>query len=136
MDVGRYLRAICEDFSTSGTACEILVEAEDNIFVATDRAISLALIVNELITNATKYAYQGRPDGEIRVRIAREGAGGIAIAVRDAGVGLPADFDMRKAKGLGMRIISSLMRPLNATIAIRACDPGTEFTVSMPLQGQ
>ena len=58
------------------------------------------------------------------------------IVVRDAGVGLPADFDMRKAKGLGMRIISSFIRPLDATIAIRACDPGTEFTLSMPLQGQ
>ena len=134
MNIGRYIDAICRDLSTSLSNCEIFVEADTDIQIATDKAISMALIVNELITNAAKYAYQGRSNGKVWIRVAREGTDKIAIVVRDEGAGLPADFDIRKAKGLGMRIIASFIRPLDATIVIRACEPGTEFTLSMPLR--
>ena len=134
MNIGRYIDAICRDLSTSLSNCEIFVEADTDIQIATDKAISMALIVNELITNAAKYAYQGRSNGKVWIRVAREGSDKIAIVVRDEGAGLPADFDIRKAKGLGMRIIASFIRPLDATIVIRACEPGTEFTLSMPLR--
>jgi two-component sensor histidine kinase len=54
--------------------------------------------------------------------------------VRDEGVGLPAEFDPRKAKGLGMRIINSFGEQLNAKVVARARNPGTEFVLSIPLR--
>ena len=134
MDVGRYIEAVCKDLDTSVAQCDIHTDVEEGIVIETDRAISSALIVNELITNAAKYAYQGRAGGKIWIGVARVGNDAFAISVRDEGVGLPADFDPRDAKGLGMRIINSFGQQLNAKVVAHARDPGTEFVVSIPLR--
>ena len=64
--------------------------------------------------------------------IAGAGAGKLSISVRDEGAGLPPGFDLNKPKVLGMRIITSFVKQLNGTLAIRARDPGTEFVVTIP----
>jgi two-component sensor histidine kinase len=112
--------------------CTIEIEAEHGIDIVTDRAIPIALIANELITNAAKYAYHGNPGGHVRVRLARGDGGRIDLSIRDEGEGLPADFDPRSAAGLGLRIVRAFLRQLNAEIAVRRLDPGTEFVVSVP----
>jgi two-component sensor histidine kinase len=133
MDVGAYVESLCADLDASVSQCTIVTEAQKGIEISTDRAISSALIVNELITNAAKYAYQGQPGGEILVRIAREDADKFSISVRDKGAGLPADFNPRKARGLGMRIIRSLSSQLNGELAIHHREPGAEFVVVVPI---
>jgi two-component sensor histidine kinase len=112
--------------------CHIEVNADHGIDIMTDRAIPIALIANELITNAAKYAYQGEPGGNIWVRLALVENGTIALLVRDEGAGLPTDFDPRSATGLGMRIVRALSQQLGAEIAIRRLNPGTELVVSIP----
>ena len=134
MDIGRYIEAVCKDLDTSVARCDIHTDVEEGIEIETDRAISSALIVNELITNAAKYAYQGQSGGKIWISVARVGNDAFAVSVRDEGAGLPADFDLREAKGLGMRIVSSFGEQLNANVTARARDPGTEFVVSIPLR--
>jgi two-component sensor histidine kinase len=84
------------------------------------------------MTCAAKYAYHGNPGGHVRVRLARGDDGRIDLSIRDQGEGLPADFDPRSAAGLGMRIVRAFSQQLNAEIAIRRLDPGTEFVVSVP----
>jgi two-component sensor histidine kinase len=64
-DVGRYIEAICKDLSASFAQCEIHVQAQTGIIISTDRAISSALIVNELVSNAAKHAYQGKGAGNV-----------------------------------------------------------------------
>ena len=134
LDVGRYLEAICKDLDASVAHCTVHTEIEEGIEIPTDRAISAALIVNELITNAAKYAYRGKSGGAIRIKVGRDGQDGFTISVCDEGAGLPADFDLAKAKGLGMRIITSFARQLGARVVARARSPGTEFSVSIPLR--
>ncbi len=136
MDIGKYIKEICKDLDASVAHCDVRAEAESGIELETDKAISVALIVNELITNAAKYAYKGRSHGSIWIKVSRVGHDSFAIVVRDEGSGLPIDFDLGKAKGLGMRIISSFARQLNATVSVAACHPGTEFTISIPLSDQ
>jgi two-component sensor histidine kinase len=132
LDLGIYVEQVCRDLNDAVAHCHIEVNADHGIDIMTDRAIPIALIANELITNAAKYAYQGEPGGNIWVRLALVENGTIALLVRDEGAGLPADFDPRSATGLGMRIVRALSQQLGAEIAIRRLDPGTELVVSIP----
>ena len=132
LDLGIYLEQVCRDLNDAVPNCTIEIEAEHGIDILTDRAIPIALISNELITNAAKYAYHGNPGGQVRVRLARGDDGSIHLSIRDEGEGLPADFDLRSAAGLGMRIVRAFSQQLNAEIALRRLDPGTEFVVSVP----
>jgi len=132
LDIGSYIEEVCKDLDASVSRYDIQTDVEQGIEVSTDRAISAALIVNEMITNAAKYAYQGRRGGKIWVTVASADDDHFTISVRDEGAGLPADFDLRKAKGLGMRIIGAFSRQLNGTVTLRAHNPGTEFIVTIP----
>jgi len=136
LDLGMYVEQVCRDLNDAVSHCNIEVSADRGIDIMTDRAIPIALIANELITNAAKYAYQGEPNGNIWVRLALVENGTIALSVRDEGAGLPADFDPRSATGLGMRIVRALSQQLDAEIAIRRLDPGTELIVSVPLEAK
>ncbi len=72
MDIGQYIKAICKDLDESVANCEVITDAVVGILVPTDRAISIALIVNELITNAAKYAYKDATGGKIWIKVDRD----------------------------------------------------------------
>jgi two-component sensor histidine kinase len=131
LDLGAYVRDVCQDLSEATPLCHIEVAVDPGIDVQTDRAVPIALMVNELIANAAKYAYQDQ-SGTIWVRVTRGADDTIELSVRDKGRGLPADFELSRAPGLGMRILSAFSRQLNATIGVRRLDPGTEFVVTAP----
>jgi two-component sensor histidine kinase len=132
LDLGKYIEGVCKDLDASVPRCVIHMDAEDDIQLPTDRAISVALIVNELITNAVKYAYPGRTDGRIHISVRAAAEGKVAVSVRDEGTGLPPDFDVARPKGLGMRIITSFAQQLGGTLDIHAGNPGTEFVLTIP----
>lgn len=132
LDLGKYIEGVCRDLDASVPRCVIHMDADANIQLSTDRAISVALIVNELITNAAKYAYPGRSDGEIHISVKAAADDKLSVSVRDGGAGLPAGFDLAKPKGLGMRIIASFAQQLGGTLDIRAHNPGTEFVLTIP----
>jgi two-component sensor histidine kinase len=132
-DVGRYIEAICKDLGASFGQCEIHVQAQAGIIISTDRAISSALIVNELVSNAAKHAYQGKGAGNVWVNIASTGVDSFFIAIRDEGEGLPEGFQFGKGKGLGARMVRALAEQLNASLEVVAHQPGVEFVVTAPL---
>jgi two-component sensor histidine kinase len=132
LDLGGYIKEICRDLNQAIPLCQIEVAAETSINITADRAVPIALMVNELITNAAKYAYHGNQNGKIWVGITHVDEDTIKLAVCDEGRGLPADFDLLTAPGLGMRIVRALSQQLNAGIEVRRLDPGTEFIVTIP----
>ena len=134
IDLGPYLKEVCKDATSGGPPCELHFEASHEIQLDADRAISLALLVNELVTNAIKHGSAGRPDGHIWVHLSRNDENIGIISVRDDGVGLPTGFDLGKSTGLGMRIVARLSEQLHATISHRTGTDGTEFALSVPLQ--
>jgi two-component sensor histidine kinase len=132
-DVGRYIEAICKDLGASFAQCEIHVQAQPGIVISTERAISSALIVNELVSNAAKHAYSGQGAGNVWVSIAAKGVDDFFIAIRDEGDGLAEDLEFGKGKGLGARMVRALTEQLNASLEVVARHPGVEFVVTAPL---
>jgi two-component sensor histidine kinase len=133
IDLGRYLSDVCRDLDQSVGHCEVDVTAPDGIWVAADRAVPIALVVNELVTNAMKYAYPEGADGTVFMRLDRDDADLLTITVRDEGPGLPPGFDPAAGKGLGMRIIRALAGQLGADLDVRASGSGAEFIIRVPM---
>ncbi len=132
VDLGAYVEAVCADLDTSAR-CTVQVNAQKGIDFAIDRAVSVALIVVELVTNAAKYAYPDDKGGLIWVGVRRGKNNTIALSVRDEGVGLPAGFDLGATKkGLGMRIVTAFAMQLNTEITYHRGAPGAEFRISIP----
>jgi two-component system, chemotaxis family, sensor kinase Cph1 len=98
------------------------------VLVPTDKAVTLALVVTELLTNAVKYAYDGEP-GPIDVTV-KDGPKSMTVVVRDHGRGLSGE---KPTSGLGSRLIRSLVGQLDGEIETRAADPGTEFSLVVPI---
>lgn len=133
IDLGPYLKAVCADAISGYSHCKLDFDAPAGVQLNTDRAISLALIINELVTNAVKHGLADRSDGHIWVRLERHDEKTARISVRDNGVGLPANFELGESRGLGMRIVARLSEQLQAAISYRGGADGTLFTLSLAL---
>lgn len=106
-----------------------------SVIISTDRAISLGLLLNEIVTNAFKYAYPEGGGGSVQVRLS-DGGGQLRLEVTDQGVGLPAEFEFSKHRqSLGSRLIVNIARQLQAQVEAGANSPsGARFVVTMPTQ--
>jgi two-component sensor histidine kinase len=133
VDLSGYLDDVCRDLQavTGDNAIEFV--AGEPIRISTDRAVLVALLVGELVTNAAKHAYTASAPGPIFVHIAGTSGASVRISVRDAGKGLPNDADLRH-EGLGMKMIDAFVKQSGATLDIRRPAVGTEFLVEVPLQ--
>jgi PAS domain S-box-containing protein len=95
-------------------------------------AIPLGLIVNELFTNAIKYAFSGGRKGEIRVSLKKHNSQ-IVLTVADNGIGFPADLDLTRAQSLGLQLVTALVYQLRGTVEIKR-EQGTEFVITFPAE--
>jgi two-component sensor histidine kinase len=134
IDLRTYLQAVCADAMNASPNCAIHFDGADGLWLYADRAISLALIVNELVTNALKYALLNGNEGHIFVRLVRQDANTALVSVRDDGIGLPPNFDLSTSKGLGMRIVTGLAEQLGADISRTPQVDGNEFVVLFPCE--
>jgi two-component sensor histidine kinase len=119
-----YLVGLVEELSKSlgpdGTGPTLKLEAEP-ITVSTDQAVSLGVIVSELVTNAAKYAYAPGQGGEIRVRLERADDHRALLTVEDDGPGMDPAEAKPKGTGLGRKIIAAMAGGLKSALEF---DPG------------
>ena len=124
-----YLRHLCGDLSNllfeDKAGPKIVVEGA-KAEIPTAFAIPLGFIVNELVTNAAKYAR-----GDISVRFETTARDGHILLVMDDGPGLPAGFDPARSKGLGMRIVRALVKQIDGELRVlpREHGRGARFAV-------
>ncbi|CAO3362380.1 PAS domain S-box protein [Azospirillum melinis] len=132
IEFGTYLNELCEDLARASggdSMCDIAVRS-DVIDLPIDHAAPLGLIANELITNAVKH--RGNSAARVTVTFRREDEK-LALTVSDRGPGLPANFDIRKSRSLGMRLISSLAGQIRASVDIDTTTQGTTFRIELPV---
>lgn len=130
-----YLRDVLQDLEIAAAPCKMHFEAPETIQFSADRAILVALIVNELVLNAAKYAYPGRSGETIWVRIGQpEKTGKVTVSIRDEGIGLPDGFDPSKSKRLGTRIVTALSKQLEAELTRQTDGKGTHYLLTVPLE--
>ena len=94
-----------------------------------DVAVPCGLILNELAGNALKHAFRGRAGGKVTVALTGLAEGRITLSVSDDGVGLPAGFDWRQTRSLGLRRVQMLAGQLDATVEVGS-EEGTRFTIT------
>jgi two-component system, sensor histidine kinase PdtaS len=97
-----------------------------------DTVIPLALIINELISNALKYAFKDGRQGQIDIFLGQTD-GQIMLEVKDNGVGMPVEVSTREAGNFGFKLINILCDRLGATWSAHS-EAGTRITLSVPMK--
>lgn len=117
VDMQDYLAALVRElqdtWSTPSAPRRLQLKVEP-IHLHTDKAVSLGVIVNELITNACKYAYAPAHDGEVRVALTRD-TNGLLLSVEDDGRGLEHG-DAPQGTGLGGRLVRAMAKSLGSDL--------------------
>jgi two-component sensor histidine kinase len=116
VDMNEYLAAIVEElqetWSTPAAPRAIKLDAAP-LRLHPDKAVSLGVIVNELVSNACKYAYGKDKGGEVRVNLSQPDAKHFSLCVEDDGIGM-AEGEKPKGSGLGSRLVLAMAKSLAA----------------------
>jgi len=142
IDCSEYLHSLAGNLfrSYGGDARGIAMRVETNgVSVGIDEAIPCGLIVNELLSNALKYAFPEEndqrsfpPDGpEITLALADIGGGKLRLSVRDNGIGFPRTVDFHSTSSLGMQLVNVLAEQLGGSVELEP-GPGTTFSLIFP----
>ncbi len=138
LDLDSYFRQMVKHLHRIYLRNEKIIESKFHIEPVTldmDTSIACGLILNELVTNAFKYAYE-KPNGggvlEIRLRLIDSQQA--ELSVSDDGIGLPDDVEIDKAQSLGLKIVSMLAEDqLQGRIIIDRHN-GTRFRIRFPFE--
>jgi two-component sensor histidine kinase len=128
-DLADFVRDLAADLAASARRDDIQLKLDlEAVAVPAAQAAPLALIVNELISNALKHAFPGRP-GLIEVAIRRT-PDGFELTVADDGQGMPQGAP----RGFGLTIIQLLCQQVKARLTFEDAAPGVRAVVAMPLE--
>jgi two-component sensor histidine kinase len=131
IDMAAYCQALCQDlalsFALDSTQRRIVVAA-DAIALPTADAISLGILINELVSNACKYAYSAEQAGEVRVGLVRQDTGGFRLTVEDDGCGTE-DEVLSQGTGFGSQMVRAIADSLGGTLTRAHRNPGLGYTL-------
>lgn len=124
-----YLKELVEAIHGTFTEYKKAVDLKfdlDKIELDVDRVIPCGLLVNELVVNAFKHAFNKNKKGVLEVGLSKEN-GSITLSVADNGPGLPKDFDFKGEGNLGSMLIDTFASQLDAEIDIENTEKGSKF---------
>jgi PAS domain S-box-containing protein len=137
IDFAQYLQQLVSHLSKAyaGMLTGVIIELDIGpIRLDLDTAVSCGLIVNELVSNALKYAFPSdvRQAGEIKITLHQDKDDQIILEIQDNGIGFPQDLDFRQTESLGLQLVNTLViDELDGTIVLEQHN-GTIFTVILP----
>jgi len=104
----------------------------DEVSVPVNTATQLGLVLSEVMTNSMQHAFDGREAGLVDVRIKKLSEGLLRLQVADDGTGMPEGVEWPKSDSLGGRIVTQLVRGLNAKISVDREISGTMIVIDIP----
>jgi len=135
IDLAEYVRFLTSHlfayYETDSRRVTLKIEIGE-IMVSINTAIPIGLILNELVSNALKHAFPGGRSGTLAISASSD-KNTISLAVKDNGVGIPADLDWRNTQSLGLRLVVSLVNQLDGTIDLDRSG-GTAFTMVLKVK--
>ncbi len=123
-------RNLHQSYTPKGTKVELVLETAE-IVLDLDQAIPCGLIMNELVSNALKYAFNGRAEGILSIRISQDERK-ISLEVKDNGIGFPKGFVPEESDSLGLYLVYALVEQLDAEIELNHSN-GTCFLITFEL---
>ncbi len=139
IDVGKVAKSIYQAIVSSMLNADFVLEtdfAADDVLLPSEKATSIALILNELLQNAIEHAFAGRQSGRLTVRFNDSGSC-YELLMADNGVGLPPDFSWEQNGSLGLQIIRTMAEAdLKGSFAlVPLADGGVQASVIIPKGG-
>jgi two-component sensor histidine kinase len=134
IDIKEYISGLAGELSQTYQLDEKKINITfqmENVLIDAKTAVACGLIMNEILTNAVKYAFPGGRPGNIYIGFKHEG-GKYSYSIRDDGVGLPEDYDHGRTGSLGLLLIRSLVGSSRGTLEITT-GTGTEFKIILPV---
>ncbi|WP_017653396.1 sensor histidine kinase [Fortiea contorta] len=130
IEVADYIEKLTNNLICSyGVKPNIQIHLEIEKFsLKIDTAIPCGLIINELISNALKHAFNNREQGDIYVNFSKLYTDKYSLSISDNGIGLPKDIDYYKNQSLGLQLVWNLVEQLEGSITFNPV--GTVFKIS------
>ena len=130
VDLEHYITKLLLDLqvvhSTDESNISIIMNLEP-IMVTVDVAIHCSMIISEIFTNAIKYAFKDKDEGEILISIRKDGDQ-IEFVIGDNGCGLPKNIEPKPDGSFGMQLLDVLFQQLKASVEVNT-ESGTKFTL-------
>jgi len=101
----------------------------DTILLDMDSAISLGLIINELVSNSLRHAFPQDRKGEIKIELKSNVNNEYSLIISDNGIGIPEDIDFKNSKSLGLQLVNTLTNQLDGSIELEI-SKGTKITIT------
>jgi PAS domain S-box-containing protein len=134
IDLSDYIRELAvflfRSQNAQGRGITLAVQA-DHLFLDVETAVPTGLILNELISNALKYAFPGDRTGRIDIKLWADDDNRLNLVVADNGCGFPPGLDFRATQSLGLQLVNILVDQLEGAIELHS-HAGTEFRITLP----
>ncbi|WP_420266334.1 histidine kinase dimerization/phosphoacceptor domain -containing protein [Candidatus Magnetominusculus dajiuhuensis] len=132
IDFGQYIRELASDilysFGVPGGRITLNMKCA-SILLDVETSIPCGLIVNELVSNAVKYAFPGNTRGAIHISLDETPGGMLRLVIGDTGVGVPKDVDIFNSDSLGLKLVNNLVKQIKGTLELTGSG-GTEFMIT------
>ncbi|EQA70927.1 sensor histidine kinase [Leptospira noguchii] len=135
VDFHSYLNMLLENlWNLYGVGLKIkhMIEAQ-GLVLSMNIAISLGLIVCELVTNAIKHAFPDGCEGLLKI-IARRELGNTIVIIEDNGKGIPKEMINKNHETLGLQLVNILTKQIQGKLHLEVLDRGTKFEIRFPEQ--
>jgi PAS domain S-box-containing protein len=101
----------------------------DKICIDINKAVSLGLIINELLSNSLKHAFPDNKKGEIQIKLQTIKNGNHKLVITDNGIGIPKNIDFSNTRSLGMQLVNDLVRQIEGHVDLKR-EHGTSFQIT------
>jgi len=136
IDLESYVQDLSKNLLRSYQAKTSLTKisiAVSNISLDIDTAVPCGLIINELVSNALKYAFLQQQQGEVKISIYKAATQDIILNIADNGIGLPPEINIEQINTMGLRMVTALIRQISGTLIVNR-EAGSSFMISFPEQ--